>query len=424
MIARALIFWFALTLAIPATAQTSDTPFRARAAGLVTILQSAGQPDSFFGPSFLANVPVEEIRRQSAQLVQQYGPVKQIKSVTAATDKTGFVLIDYERARVRFEMTIDPEPPHRVIGLRVSGADPINVTAANIIATLNALPGQTALIIRRLGPDSGVVLAHHADKPMAIGSGYKLWILAELVRATRAGDRRWDDVVPLGAPALPGGITQTWPKGTPMTLHSLAVLMMSISDNTAADTLLGQLGRRRVDDAVRMTGHANPAATVPVLSTNEAFALKMDANADLRERWARADLGGRSALIRANAQRLTLAQIDPAQLGAKPRHIATVGWTASPADMANALDWLLISRDQTALDILAVNPGMPPGDAARFGYAGFKGGSEPGVTAMHFLVQNKAGVWFAVAGSWNNVAAPVSNDQFTAVMQRALALVR
>lgn len=47
----------------------------------------------------------------------------------------------------------------------------------------------------------------------------------------------------LGEKSLPGGILQNWPKGAPLTLHTLAGLMISQSDNTAADTLLEILGR-------------------------------------------------------------------------------------------------------------------------------------------------------------------------------------
>jgi hypothetical protein len=103
--------------------------------------------------------------------------------------------------------------------------------------------------------------------------------------------------------------------------------------------------------------------------------------------------------------------------------IDSVEWFASPAAMAKALDWLRSEGGDTALAILAVNPGVTPAMAERFAYIGYKGGSEPGVIAMNFLVRTKAGRWFAVAGHWNDAAKPVDNLRFATLMSRALGLV-
>jgi hypothetical protein len=59
-----------------------------------------------------------------------------------------------------------------------------------------------------------------------------------------------------------------------------------------------------------------------------------------------------------------------------------------------------------------------------YAYAGFKGGSEPGVINLTWLIRNRAGAWHVVTGSWNNPAAPVDEARFTGLMGRALALVR
>ena len=67
-----------------------------------------------------------------------------------------------------------------------------------------------------------------------------------------------------------------------MTLHSLATAMIAESDNSAADTLLLALGRDRVDAMVAASGHTDPARVLPLLTTAEAFALKMPDAADLR----------------------------------------------------------------------------------------------------------------------------------------------
>jgi Beta-lactamase enzyme family len=424
MIARAFLIWLALLFAVPAVGQTPSAEFRLRADMLVEVLKSGSNEAELFSPSFWAQVPAAQVRAIGKSLVQQYGPMMQVESVKLASPYSGVVQIGHQRAVVRYEMTINTERPYQVIGLLVVGVDQRDDSAQKLIAEFKSLPGKSGLLVTPLGRDGTPKLSHNGDQALAIGSGFKLWILAELARSTRAGERRWQDVVPLGPASLPSGIAQKWPKGTAMTLESLAVMMVSISDNTTTDTLLQTLGRERVGAMVAATGHSAPGVTTPVLSTLEAFALKMNTNADVRARWSAASLQARRALLDREARRLTMGSITLPELGAAPRHIDSVEWFASPADMARTLDWFRLRGGAKALEILAVNPGIPVADAARFSYIGFKGGSEGGVIALNFLVRNKAGEWFAVCGSWNNASAAVDNDRFTSLMIRALALVR
>ncbi len=424
MIFRLLLFSLALLFAGPAVGQVPSAEFRQRAEMLVAVLRSGANEADLFSPSFLAQIPAAEIRAIGSSLVKQNGPIVGLESVQLASPVSGIAIVSHERAVVRYEMTIDPDPPHQVIGLIVAAVDRRDDTAQKLVAEFKSLPGRAGLIVVPLDAAATPKLAVNADQSFAIGSGFKLWILAELERSIAARERRWDDVVPLGPPSLPSGITQRWPKDTAMTLHSLAVLMVSISDNSATDTLLHVLGRDRVGAMVAATGHSAPAATLPILSTLEAFALKMNANADVHTRWSGALPPERGRVLEREARRLTMDSVTLAELGAAPRHIETVEWFASPADMARTLYWFRKRGGRTTLDILAVNPGIPVGDAARFSYIGFKGGSEGGVIALNYLVRNKAGRWFAVCGSWNNSRAAVDNDRFTSLMIRALALVR
>jgi hypothetical protein len=124
---------------------------------------------------------------------------------------------------------------------------------------------------------------------------FKLFILAELDRQVRAGERRWSDVAPLSRKSLPSGMLQDWPEGAPLTLHSLAALMISQSDNSASDTLLHLLGREKVEALLPALGLRNPAANRPFLSTLEAFALKGDDDV-LTRRWLATDEAGRRKL--------------------------------------------------------------------------------------------------------------------------------
>ncbi len=94
----------------------------------------------------------------------------------------------------------------------------------------------------------------------AIGSAFKLYVLSTLSREIAARRRSWNDVVPLDQRSYPSGILQDWPQGTPMTLQTLATLMIAISDNTATDQLAA-------------TSHAAPELGQRFSTTREFFQL-------------------------------------------------------------------------------------------------------------------------------------------------------
>ena len=83
------------------------------------------------------------------------------------------------------------------------------------------------------------------------------------------------------------------------------------------------------------------------------------------------------------------------------------------------MDWLRRNADETARAILAINPGLPPQTRGAVAYAGFKGGSEPGVANLTYLVRTRAGAWYAVSVGWNNPAAPVDENRLAGLDARA-----
>ncbi len=416
----AILFFWLLTL-MPASAQTPDQ-YRARADQLLTVLKAPGDEEAFFASLFLNAIPIDQWRGLTQSLRAQYGDPQGIAHIMAENSTSAIVDVDYARAIVSISLVLSPEPPHKAIGLRIIGTKAHDDNAAKLIADFATLPGHAALNAVRL-TDSGPLslFGLHQEDTQAVGSEYKLYILAELARSIKAGERRWGDVVPLDRKSFSGRLS-AWPNSAPMTLHSLATAMISESDNSAADTLLFALGREKVDAMVGASGHAAPSRMLPILSTIEAFALKQKSAEALRKRYAVADTKERRALLGSQASLLTRERIDIAQVADRPVAIDSIEWFASPDDMIHLLD-LMRRTGGDALPIMAVNPGIGAGDAARWAYLGYKGGSEPGVMAMSFLGRTQDDQWVAVSGSWNDTAASIDNDRFVALMTRALNLI-
>ena len=422
-----------LVVATPALAQTPPSPAPATAAAQDPLTQRArdvlavlrGQADlpSIFTAGFLAQVPAEQIAGVGQQLTSQYGAVRDVESMAASSPTAGTVRFTFERAIVIMSLQVEAAAPHRIAGLNVTGSEPIGGDSAELIlGELRRLPGQVNFQIARLGTGApAVVTALEPDRPLAIGSSFKLIILAELSRQVQAGQHRWNQVVPIDRHSLPSGILQDFPLGSPVTLHTLASLMISRSDNTATDVLLRFAGRENVEQMMGRMGLSQQARNRPMLSTIELFQLK--ANAAARTAWLAADEAGRRRILREQETNGGPA-IEISQLFATgPTAIDTVEWFATAADMARVMDWLRLHADDTAKAVLAISPGMSREAAGAFSYVGFKGGSEPGVINLTYLIRNNAGVWHVVTGSWNNPAALVDEAAFHALLTRAAKLI-
>jgi hypothetical protein len=405
-----------------AAAVTAAPMLRTRLDQLVKLLNGGGGGyEEMFSPAFRQAVPQAQFETIASQLRAQGGSVTGIESLAPSSPWQATVTIGYQKLVATALIVLDPAGAHQITGLRITGAEPRDDSIGKLKADFGKLHGAAGFGIYRLGDDSITPLEEVNGAAAApLGSAFKLWILAEATREVAAGQRHWSDVVRVGPHSLPSGILQKWPEHAPVTLQTLATLMISISDNTAADTLLTTLGQRKVGAMVRAIGVSDADRTLPVLTTMQAFELKLPAHKALADEWAGDTPAAREKLLAANAPALT-APVDPQLFDGSPVRIDTIEWFASPEDMARTLNWLRVHGDATTKAILAVNPGTTAATARRFQYIGFKGGSEPGVITLNFLVRTKSGEWLAVTGNWHDPNAAVDELEFVSLMNRALA---
>jgi beta-lactamase class A len=399
----------------------TDPALDARVAELIAAITGARSYDSYFAPSFRAALAKAKWDAVVTSMTAQMGKPLAIDRLTAVTPFSANLRVRFEHGVVNAQIAIDPAPPHQVVGLLFTGPEMAGDTLDKLAADMRALPGTTGLGIYALGEGAPRLVTGIApDKAMPLGSAFKLWVLGELAREVSAGERKWSDVVPVGPASLPSGITQSWPAGSPVTIQTLATLMISISDNTATDTLVTLEGER-LDGFVSKAGVPGLA---PVLTTRQMFALKSPTNNDLATQWATSLApSARRRLLDTNAARLRTTPVDPMMFAGKPAAIDTLEWFASPAETAGVMDWLRREGGDTPRALLAINPGIDPTTRGKFDYVGFKGGSEPGVVTLNFLIRRKDGRWLAIAAGWHRGDAGVENDRFVMLMTRALVLL-
>ncbi|HTU12350.1 MAG TPA: serine hydrolase [Allosphingosinicella sp.] len=405
-------------------AQPASPALRAGAERVVALLKGEAQPVALFTPAFLAQVPEATIRGVVQQFASQYGAAQRLEGIDAVSAQTGIIHIRYERAIVHMQLAIEPAPPHLISGLQLTGADMAGDTMEAVLAELRQLPSQVSFAVARLGDGApAIVTSLEPDRALAIGSTYKLFILAELSRQVQVGQRRWSDVVPVDRSSIGGGTIAGFPRGAPATLHTLAALMISISDNSATDILLNVAGRENVERMMATMGVRDAARNRPLLSTLELGMLKA-APATAFALWQQADEATRRQLLANDYAATEASRIDISLFAGNPIRIDTVEWFATAADLVRVMDWLRRNADDGAKAILAIGSGLPPQARAAVAYAGFKGGSEPGVANLTYLIQTRAGAWYAVSLGWNNVAAPVDTNRLAGLAARTVQLLR
>lgn len=415
-------------MASPAAAQTPAAPqaspaLEARIGELPVLLSGQGDYASFFTPGFQAAVPEVQFDNVIGQLLAN-GPVQGVGEIVPRDSHSATVEVAYRDVVATLQIVVESAPPYRVSGLLIREVGARETTLPAVTAALNQLHGATGYAMAKLGPEGPSLLrSHDADRPLAVGSAFKLVILAELVRATKAGERRWTDMATRDEAQLPGGAYFATPKGNQISLAELAEKMISVSDNSATDILLRTLGRDKIEAMLPVLGVADPARNRPFLETIEAFKLKYLDHGSYGRRYAGLDEAGKRALLASDFSRIPLiARPPPPPGGPEPAMIDRIEWFFSATDLVRIMDWLRRNSEgpqgATARAILSKNPGVPPAISGRWQWVGYKGGSEPGVMNMTLLLQAKSGDWYALAGSWNDPARAVEEARFVALISR------
>lgn len=345
---------------------------------LARLMQQTPAQAAWFAPSFLQQIPPARIDVIVKQYTATLGAF-----VRADATPDGFTLV-MEKGTAPAKIHLDSEG--RIDSLWFGLSEPSKATSLDdAMKELAALPGKVSAVVLEEGKP---VASVHPDDALAVGSAFKLAILAAAEEQRHAGKLRLDQVKTLKREwiSLPSGVLQTWPEGTPLTVATLENEMISISDNTAADAMLSIVGREQAEKFA--------PRNKPFLSTREAFTLKAKSNAALLERYRKADESGRRAML--------------AELDAQPR--PNVNEFSATEVMAQDIEWFFTPGELCALaektadaDAFRINPGLAKKD--QWQQIAFKGGSEGGVLNLTTAMTGKNGKHYCVAATWNNNAA-------------------
>ncbi len=349
--------------------------------------------EDWFTPEFLQHVPSQQLTAIIGQLKAQLGAYRGVKpqgdkfriSFANGEDTAQISLREGRIAALFFQA------PEQTVA---------NLDAA--LAEFKQLPGRASVEVLADGRERASL---QPVLPLAVGSAFKLAIAAALQTRVDEKRLRWDHVLAMqpSLQSLRTGILQTWPDDAQLTVYSLAALMISQSDNTAADTLAYYLGRPAVE-AFAPKNH-------PMLRTREAFVLKDPQNADLLERWRHGT----------EAQRLQI--LEDADKRALPSEAIfnngplalDVEWFFSASELCGLMQRV------AHLSFMSINPGVA--DPAEWKKVAYKGGSEPGVLNFTTSLTSMSGRRYCVAATWNDSKA-LDETKFASLYKSLLSTLK
>ncbi len=378
-----------------------------------------------FGPRFLAQVPADQLIAILGALSKQLADAK-VSDVKATTPTHLVAHLEAGAGDQRVIVDVDPRT-EQIEGLLFQ---PARVFASydDAQAALTKLAPHASLLVAAV--DHGTCKPLHAvdaDAELAIGSAFKLWVLLGLADQVIAGKRGWDDPIAVddNLKSLPSGITQNDAAGTKLPLKTLAERMISISDNTATDHVLAAIGRAAAETALRVAKHAKPELDTPFLSTREMFLLKLSADRTGQDHYLTLPAAKRRDYLdkQLAGQHPSIAGIEK---WTTARRIDRIEWFASGSDLCRVMAtlWQRAQDPKAAavLEILSKNPGTPI-DRAIWPFVGFKGGSEPGVLDLTWLLRRDDQKWFVITMTLDSdEGGVVDENQALSVVSGVLAL--
>ncbi|GAA6156924.1 serine hydrolase [Pyruvatibacter sp. HU-CL02332] len=341
---------------------------------------------TLFSPELLNRANVEEVVAIVRGLKGTLGGFRGVQK-----DGQNTYTVFLERGRVPAEIQLDEQGLVTFLFFRQPTASGLTPQEAlgGFVRLERSGGGQISLLVTRDGVDQ-VALA--PDTALDAGSTFKMAVLKSLTEAVESGKLTMADVVTVDPAwrSLPSGILQDWPEGTPVTLATLATLMISISDNTATDALISILGRDAVEAHLPQK---------PLITTAEFFKLKADVN-NTRARFRAAENESRADVL-ADLADAPLPEVTELDDSPSPE----IGWPISSRQLCSLIEDV---ADQPAMQ---VNPGVA--NPEMWEKVAYKGGSNFGAFNMTTRLVDETGTSWCITATWNTEHSALDQAAFT-----------
>lgn len=349
--------------------------------------------EDWFDKSFLAQVPFQQIKDIIQTLKAQLGEYEDLHI------QEEIFLIQFQQATMPSHIQLNEEG--RIIGLFFEAPIPRVEGLDEAVDTFSSLPGEVSLLLLA---DGEYLALLNPELELAVASAFKIAVLAAVQSEIEAGNLSWSTIVELEDThkSLPSGHLQDWPSGSPLTVHTMAAKMISLSDNTATDLLMDLVGRERIEELV--------SGNRPFLTTREAFVLKDPANMELLATYRSAGEEERRMILeKSRGMPLPSPNIFTRVLA------LDIEWFISTYELS------MLMEQVKDLPLMGINPGLA--DSQHWKQVAFKGGSEPGVMNLTTWLTSKSGTEYFVTATWNHTQQ-LDEVQFVGAYRSLLEEIR
>lgn len=267
---------------------------------------------------------------------------------------------------------------------------------------------------------------YNAAAAQPLGSIFKLYVLGALADSVSRGTHTWDELSPIKDEwkSLPSGVMQTYSSGQSVSLKDYAEFMIKISDNTATDHLIHILGRSVVEDQLVPMGNDYPERNKPFLTTAEMFKIKWAAPVTLIDSYIQGDHSSKQNYVEKDIAAIPFDAIGTNGVSmSSPAYIHQIEWFASTNSICKAHKYLKEQNSPEVFAALSQNvPSVEVGPTSHWKYGGYKGGSEPGVLTMSYLLQTQSGKWGCVSVALNSEQKDIIIWQATDLVAKIIKL--
>ena len=413
----------------PKVVALPDSPAGKQLAWVIDGLSTATDAEitARFSKPFIDQVGITEVRTVRIG----FGTIV-VTEILSSQPTSAVVRTNTDAGPLILTISVDGASPPVITGLLAEPAPgPTPTSWTEVETRLQALGADTGYLVATVAADGRPTPLHARNPAVAgpLGSSFKLYVLGALARAIAAGSVAWTDTVTITPElkSLPSGELQDRPDGSGVSVLEAATLMISISDNTATDMLIDLVGVDAVEAVLATMGMSKPSVerNTPWLTTRQLFTLKWGGGLAELDRYIAADDNGRRAILAAlpvDGLASSAKNLDPAV----PVAIGDVEWFASREELASAHIWLDGQAEQPGLSelrtILGTNPGVGI-DPALWSRFAFKGGSEPGVLSLTWLLGRPDGTRFVVAVLANDPKTAINETEGAAIGQGVINLL-
>ena len=383
--------------------------------------------ENHFAPSFLEAVPASQLTGLFKQLQLSLPPVSIEKIVSKPDEHKLEVQVATAAEPLKVSITVNPDSSLLITGLLFK---PVSKSVLKPLDSFSAVENaikkdveSAQLFVAEVKNDKCMpVYEYNAQASFALGSTFKLWVLDALLDAIEKETLDWESTLAAKTQWRSFSADSSYDDGKSQSVQMLADKMISVSDNTATDILFYTIGRTQVEKSMKKFAQDS---RLPMISTRELFIIKLAMDQKARDEFnglseiqKRRQLGG--------MEEQPLPEMSDALKWEKPIDIDKIEWFAKPNEICQTLASLekrgSDKKLEPVLEILSKKPGVSI-DSKRFPWVGFKGGSEPGVMYLAYLLKRDDGRLFSVITAHNDTQKPVDGAALVHATEQLIAVV-